>query len=87
MTATAVAHGVVAPASPWARRALPEPLRSELASLVPENWTIGVSVSPDRAWFRAWANGPAGNRVRLFERRSAEAAVRDAIAAIGRESA
>ena len=76
--------------SPWARQALPDPLRSELRSLIPDGWVIGVSANPSRSWFKAWANDERGETplyaVHIEERRSAEAAVRDCVAWIEREA-
>ena len=70
--------------SPWARDAVPEPLRSELRALIPDGWTVGVSTNPSRAWFKAWANDERGDTTRyavhIEERRSAEVAVRRCVA-------
>ena len=80
MAITAPANGTLGLSSPWARQAVPEPLRATLAALVPPGWVIGVSVSADRAWYRAWCIEPGVRTVGRCERRTAEAAVRAAIA-------
>jgi hypothetical protein len=68
--------------SPWVRQAIQEPLRSELRSLVPDGWAVGVSSDAHHSWYRAWANHEASGRYarHLIERRSAETAIREVIA-------
>jgi hypothetical protein len=74
-------------ASPWARQAVPEPLRATLRASVPQGWTIGVGV-PRPGTYRAWANHDASGRyaLHIVETRSAEASIRSILAWIGRET-
>lgn len=67
-------------ASPWAREALTDPLRSELRALIPDDWTIGLSV-PGAGTYRAWANNDLTGdyALHIVERSTAEAAIRDVI--------
>lgn len=67
--------------SPWARQALPEPMRAEFRRLVPDHWTVCLAV-PDRPRrFRAWANNDMTGEygLHVVERRTASAAVFDVI--------
>lgn len=63
--------GVLGLASPWARGAIREPLRSELTALIPDNWTVGVSSDPNRNVFKVWVNDPDG-RIAVWEEHSHE---------------
>ncbi len=80
-------HGNLGLASPWARQAVPEPLRATLRALVPEGWTIGVGV-PRPGTYRAWANHDDSGRyaLHIVETREVESAIRTVIAWIRLET-
>lgn len=68
--------------TPWARQAIREPLRSELRALVPDDWTVGVSVQGDHSRVIAWANDDLLGRyaLHIVRHRDAESAIRMVIA-------
>jgi hypothetical protein len=57
--------------TPWARQAIPQPLRGELQGLIPEGWTVGLAVlreprdrRPGR--YRAWINDDVLDRYAVY---------------------
>lgn len=48
--------GTLGLSSPWARDRIPEALRAELEALVPDGYTVGVSVLPNNGSCRVWVN-------------------------------
>lgn len=79
-TATSIeGHGILGLVSPWARAKVPEPLRSELAALIPQGFTVGVSVAPNNGRVKVWVNTPDQVAAKTFLGYDAPTHIRAAI--------
>jgi hypothetical protein len=54
--------GTLGLSSPWSREAIRGEDRLDIESLIPDGWTLGVSVTPNRAQVRMWLLGPDGSQ-------------------------
>lgn len=80
MNTVVAGHGTLGLSSPWARAKVAEPVRSELAALIPEGWTVGVSVAPNNGRVRVWLNHGPDISVHVIEGFHAETLIRAAVA-------
>lgn len=73
-------HGILGLSTPWARGRIREPLRSELAELIPVGYMVGVSVDANNAQTTAWVNTTGASRAHIDHGYDAETVVRSCIA-------
>lgn len=73
--------GTLGLSSPWARGKVREPLRSELAALIPDGYVVGLSVAPNHGKVKAWVNSAATVQAKVYpDYYDAETAIRSCIA-------
>lgn len=67
--------------TPWVRQVISGPLRDELKAAVPDGWSIGISASPNRNKYKAWANDDRSGAfaLHIVEYHDAEQAIRAVI--------
>jgi hypothetical protein len=47
--------------SPWAREGISKADRAEVEAAIPDGWTLGVAVAPNKQSWVFWTKSPQGN--------------------------
>ena len=58
--------GVLGLSTPWTRAALTGQRRQDVTALIPDGWTLGVSMSPNRGQWIFWTRDPEGHNSMRF---------------------